>query len=101
MLVLTQFSGEIALKCMCTAVPQVLVDTERDGHRVSFNEAFKQKGKQMMQHSTADIMLSLVETRHCCSSSPGAVLRVCGIGHSARCKGSGKNPPAAQLVHNK
>lgn len=24
---------------------QVLVDTERDGHRVSFNDAFKQKGK--------------------------------------------------------
>lgn len=24
---------------------QVLVDTERDGHRVSFNEAFKQKGR--------------------------------------------------------
>lgn len=27
----------------CSLV-QVLVDTERDGHRVSFNEAFKQKG---------------------------------------------------------
>lgn len=23
----------------------MLVDTERDGHRVSFNEAFKQKGR--------------------------------------------------------
>lgn len=28
-----------------TALMQVLVDTERDGHRVSFNEAFKQKGE--------------------------------------------------------
>ncbi len=25
----------------------VLVDTERDGHRISFNEAFKRKGKRL------------------------------------------------------
>jgi hypothetical protein len=36
-----------------TAVLQVLVDTERDGHRVSFNEAFQQKGGFFSaQHTT-------------------------------------------------
>ena len=29
----------------------VLVDTERDGHRVSFNEAFKRKGEESAAHS--------------------------------------------------
>jgi hypothetical protein len=32
---------------------QVLVDTERDGHRVSFNEAFKQKGEGNTAHVLA------------------------------------------------
>lgn len=27
----------------------VLVDTERDGHRISFNEAFKRKGAAMLR----------------------------------------------------
>ena len=33
--------------CRCTQFDcdGVLVDTERDGHRISFNEAFKRKGK--------------------------------------------------------
>jgi hypothetical protein len=31
----------------------VLVDTEKDGHRVSFNEAFKRKGKQLRLRAPA------------------------------------------------
>ena len=29
----------------------VLVDTERDGHRISFNEAFKRMGKRLGDHA--------------------------------------------------
>ena len=37
----------------------VLVDTEPDGHRVAFNEAFKQKGMAGSQESCTRILYSL------------------------------------------
>lgn len=33
------------MPCLYTFVSQVLVDTEAEGHRVAFNEAFKRKGR--------------------------------------------------------
>jgi hypothetical protein len=37
---------------------QVLVDTERDGHRVSFNDAFKQKGHQLGHLGDTELTVS-------------------------------------------
>ena len=33
-------------------LPQVLVDTEAEGHRVAFNEAFKRKGRPATRGGT-------------------------------------------------
>lgn len=35
------------LQMLCFDCDGVLADTERDGHRVSFNEAFRLKGEQL------------------------------------------------------
>lgn len=43
--------------CKLPFALQVLVDTERDGHRVSFNEAFKQKGIRAAAHSASLIVI--------------------------------------------